>query len=395
MSQQAKKIPLVSNYEITVTFWGLNIDMTTFLEIKNVQKNALDEKLRLVRSERYACQSVARKAVPKERVCMCLRKVNGSNVEVHRHIKTDKAFYSGLWVCSSVWLCPVCAAKISERRRLEMEQGFKFHKEEGGKIAMLTLTFRHKKTDRLKDTMAKFAEATKKFMSGKAYNTIRLEMGLIGRIRVFEVTYGKNGFHPHIHMALFYMNDVDLKRIEKRMFSLWEKACLKVGLSANEKHGLDLQPGEEAEKYLSKHGTWSLGQELSKSHIKKAKNESMSPFDFLRKYLEEENEKYLKLFKEYAECFKGKRQVQWSPGLKERYLIIEKTDEQLATEQTEQADILGMLTYEDWKVILRKDARAKFLDCVEKYNFDIACEIVLGKEKKESSWHEDSQTNEI
>lgn len=363
--------------------------MTGFVVKKIAQKTVeLDEKLRLSRAERYACQSVARKAIPNERVSMCLRRVNGNNVEVLQHRKTNKAFYNGLLVCGSVWHCPVCAAKISERRKKEIKQAFDMHKEDGGKIAMLTLTFSHKKTDRLKVTIDRFGQATQDLVRTRKFDIIRDEMGLIGRIRVYEVTYGKNGYHPHVHMALFYTNDVELDLMKNRMYELWEKACEKAGLTSSKKYGLDLQGAEEAEAYLSKHGTWSLEQELSKSHIKKAKNESMTPFDFLREYLLTEDKKYLKLFKEYAECFKGKRQIQWSNGLKKRFLVQEKTDEQLAQEKTEEADILGMISYQDWKQILKSESRSKLLDRIEKYGFELALKMTI---KKESSCDEDSQ----
>lgn len=348
----------------------------------------LNEKLRAVRTERYTCQSVARKAVPDERVAMCLRKVNGSNVEVYKHKKTSKAFYAGLLVCGSVWVCPVCAAKISERRKLEIKHAFDMHKEEGGKIAMLTLTFSHKKKDRLKDTIKQFGQATTKFMTGRAFNDIRLQMDMIGRIRVYEVTYGKNGFHPHVHIALFYKNDIDLLKMRIKMYELWEKACLKFGIKTNYEHGLDLQGAEQAEAYLSKHGTWSLEQELSKSHIKKAKNDSMTPFDFLRKYIESEDENLLKLFREYVECFKGKRQIQWSQGLKKQFVLVEKTDDELAKEKLEEADVLGMLEYQEWKQILKQEYRTVFLDRVEKYGFEMAYKMTI---KKETSGDEVSQ----
>ncbi len=357
-----------------------------------LHKEALDEKLRLVRSERYACQSVARKALPNERVSMCLRRVNGSSVEVFKHRKTHKAFYAGLLVCGSVWTCPVCAAKISERRKLEIQQAFEMHKENGGKIAMLTLTFSHKKRDKLNDTIIKFGQATQAFMRGRAYDNIRLEMGMIGRIRVYEVTYGNNGFHPHVHIALFYENEVDIHKIKLKMYELWEKACLKFGIKTSFLHGIDLQGAEEAEAYLSKHGTWSLEQELSKAHIKKAKNESMTPFDFLRKYLETEDEKLLNLFREYVECFKGKRQIQWSQGLKKRFVLVDKSDEEVAKEKVEEADALGMLSYDDWKQMLKYESRTIFLERVEKYGFDLAYKMTI---KKESSWAEDSKTYEI
>ena len=34
----------------------------------------------------------------------------------------NKAFYQGLMSCGGIWTCPVCAAKISERRRQELKQ---------------------------------------------------------------------------------------------------------------------------------------------------------------------------------------------------------------------------------------------------------------------------------
>lgn len=337
--------------------------MTTVIPLIDLQ-----QKLKIVRAERYACQSAARKALPSERVSKCLRMTHTkSEVEVWKHLKTEKAFYAGLMVCGSVWNCPICASKISERRRIELKTAYDKHLSEGGQVALLTLTFSHKKTDRLKDTLYLFNQATQKFFRGKRFDRIREKIGLIGRIRVFEITYGINGFHPHTHTALFYKKDMDLKLLEKEMYDLWEKACQKVGLTTKEKYGLNIENGEQANEYLSKHGTWSLDQEMTKSHIKKAKNESMTPFDFLRQYLNTDNERYLGLFKEYAEAMKGKRQLQWSPGLKKQFVIDDKTDEQIATEKIEQADLLGYLTADQWKQILKQDTRAKFLDMVEQY----------------------------
>ena len=353
--------------------------------ISGVLKNIkIDEKIKRARAERYACQSVARLAVPGERVSICLRNKLGNDVAVWKHKETKKAFYNGLMVCGSVWACPVCAAKISEKRRLELQQAFNLHKEKGGHIALLTLTFSHKKTDRLKDTMQRFSLATNKMFTGKAYHNIRLEMGIIGRIRVAEVTYGQNGFHPHLHIAIFYENETDLVAMKARMYKLWSKACEKFGLTSNKKYGLDLQSAEHAEEYLSKHGTWSLEQEMSKAHIKVAKNESMTPFDFLRNYLIDEDKKHLKLFREYLECFKGKRQIQWSQGLKKHFNITDKSDDELAAEKIEEADILGMLSADEWKLILKHDLRAKVLDYTEQYGFFDGMRLLMRRIKVDS-----------
>lgn len=344
--------------------------------------DSLEEKLKLIRTERYACQSVARKALPSERVSMCLRRINGDHVAVRKHRKTGKGFYSGLLVCGSVWHCPVCAAKISERRRKELEIAFSEFQKEGGFISMLTLTFSHERTDRLKDILYSFGQATQKFMSGRAFNNIRNEIGLIGRVRVLEVTHGDNGFHPHAHIALFHENEIDLDDIRFKMYDLWEKACNKVGLKTSFEYGLDLQSAEEAERYMSKHGTWSLEQELSKSHIKKGKLGSLTPFDFLRMYLKTEEEKYIHLYREYATYFKGKRQVQWSPGLKKRFVLEDKTDEELAEEKIEEADLLGLVGYDNWKLILKYELRTILLDNVEKHGFEEGLYMTLMNTKK-------------
>jgi len=352
----------------------------------------IDSKLRFLRSERYALQSVARIALPDERVSKCLRmSLNKSLVEVWKHRKTDKAFFNGLAVCGSVWHCPVCAAKISERRKIELLKAFEQHKKNKGYIAMLTLTISHTIFDKLSDVLNRFNKALTKFRSGRAYNDIRQKMKMLGTIRVFEVTYGKNGYHPHCHIGIFYYKNCDLKDIENEMYELWKKATEKFNLKIDREHGIKLERAENANEYLSKHGTWSLENELSKSHIKKGRLDSLTPFDFLRKYLETNDKKFLSLYKEYAECFKGKRQIQWSRGLKQHFDLEEKTDEEIAKEKVEQADLLGLLDINQWRYILKYEKRSALLDLCELVGFDSALEILF-KKKNESSMPEDSYT---
>ena len=96
---------------------GVNAVISTVCDDSKIdEKNDVLEVQRAIRFERYAMQSVAKDLLPNERVKICLRHVAGDNVEVRKHLKTEKAFYSGLMVCGSVWMCPVCASKISERR---------------------------------------------------------------------------------------------------------------------------------------------------------------------------------------------------------------------------------------------------------------------------------------
>ena len=54
--------------------------------------------------------------------------------------KHGTAHYSGLQTCGSVWSCPICAAKITERRRLEVQDAINQHRQAGGEVQLLTLT---------------------------------------------------------------------------------------------------------------------------------------------------------------------------------------------------------------------------------------------------------------
>ena len=80
-----------------------------------------------------------------------------------------------------------------------------------------------------------------------------------------------------------------------------------------EKHGLDLQAGNEAGAYVAK---WGLEHEMTKGHIKKAKENNRTPSDILRSYTDSENQADSNLFKLYYFAFKGTRQLNWSKGLK-------------------------------------------------------------------------------
>ncbi|SFT00837.1 protein rep [Paenibacillus sp. 453mf] len=344
--------------------------------VKKGQTLDLEEHLKKTRAERYMLQAIARKALPNERVMKCLRhrRSKDIDVEVWKHSGTSKAFYAGLQVCGSVWNCPVCAAKISERRRSELKEALFKHKKVGGRVAMLTLTFSHKKTDKLHDTLQRFLDAVRKFRSGRPYKNTIEPLGMIGSIRAFEITYGQNGFHPHVHILLFYNNAVIMPLIEAQLFRLWKEACTKLGLTTKDGYGLTLQDGGMADNYVTK---WGIDQEMTKSHVKKGRQDSLTPFDFLRSYLESEDEKYLYLYSEYASALKGKSQLFWSKGLKQHFMLEEKTDEELAEEKTELADLLGTLRYYDWQKIMYSDKRAEFLELCENNNFEDALKIIL------------------
>jgi hypothetical protein len=62
---------------------------------------------------------------------------------------------------------------------------------------------------------------------------------------------------------------------------------------------------------------------------------------------------------------KGKAQLFWTPGLKGKVGVEEKTDEQLAEETQDNADLLALLGREHWVCVVKNKARAEILDIAE------------------------------
>lgn len=326
------------------------------------------------RVARFSLQSVARSILPQSRTAKCLRiRAFNSDVQVWKHHEHGTAAYAGLQTCGSVWACPVCAAKVAERRRVELQAAMAAHKAKGGTVNLLTLTTPHQKTDKLSDLLENQSKALHRFWRDRTVKAIFKEMGTIGHVRASEVTHGRkspsnNGWHPHYHCLMFCGSGVDLSRFDGpqmkdwqvRLYLRWAACCLKSGLGEpSYAHGLKLDDGTKAGNYAAK---WGLEDEMTKGHTKKALH-GETPFDFLRAYLADGSDRQAAaLFKEFAETFKGKQQLRWSKGLKNLFAIEETTDEELATKVEESAVLLGMLTVDQWRDVLKVDGRATVLE---------------------------------
>ena len=108
---------------------------------------------------------------------------------------------------------------------------------------------------------------------------------------------------------------------------------------------------------------WGLEDEMTKGHTKKAKAGGETPFDLLRAYLADgQDAQAAALFREFAECFRGKRQLSWSNGLKARFYVDEKSDEQLSEELEDNAVLLGQITVNQWRDVLKVDGRGTVLE---------------------------------
>jgi len=309
---------------------------------------------------------------PTSRQAKCHRwRIPKQEIEIQRSLIHDGTFFSGLEVCASVWLCPLCASKISERRCAELTQAIKNAKEFGLWVQLLTLTFPHGMGDTLGGSdgiLSRMLKAyTHKMLTGRAGEKLRAALRYSGTIRALEVTHGQNGWHPHLHVLIFSRNRTPLSFQETLWRDAWLRACIKLDLPCpSEKYGCSLQNGDAAALYVSK---WGLAQELTKSHLKRGREKGASPWDLLAIAAGEtwpEMPDYAPdharaLWSVYSSAFKGRRQLIWSRGLKDLLNVQISTDEDLATEDLDSAAALYQISDHEWSWIVHARAEVDVL----------------------------------
>ncbi|MDX7810053.1 protein rep [Aeromonas caviae] len=293
----------------------------------------------------------------------------------------NKAFYQGLMSCGGIWTCPVCAAKISERRRQELKQAIEAAQALDMNVYFVTLTVSHGIGDDLQELLDKQAKALKRLSQGKY--SIRHQLKTLfegigettpeihGYIRAFEVTHGnQNGFHPHFHILVFTHKRLHGSILQYVYTHAWKRACRLAGLpEPSGEHGVTVQDGLHAAQYASK---WGLEDEMTKAHTKKTKLKGATPWGLLRAVLDGDDPEYRpdragKLFQVYAKAFHGRRQLYWSNGLRALLgLSKELTDEELAAKaEDERASVLATLSPEQWRAIRRRGQEAHLLTVAE------------------------------
>lgn len=319
-----------------------------------------------------------------------------SNVNVHVAYEHNRAFLSGVVACGSVHTCPICAAKVEERRRLEVAQGMNFWYSQPNKtVHMLTFTFSHSIAHTLKGVLDKQAKALDLLRSGKAWQNMKDVFGFDSLIRSLEVTWSPvNGFHPHTHELWCVDKVVDRDRVvsylkarfrakkhvdllsellglshnklfHRLVLDRWEQCCEKVGLmvkpdgtvvdrDAFRKRAVDVHFNAHTSDYLLKQdssGHWGADREMSKASTKSGRKKGMHPFNFLANYAEKGSRKsrWADLWLEYSKAIHEKRRLYWSPDLKKRVGLEDYTDEQLAELKDEYAVTVYQMTKTEWE----------------------------------------------
>lgn len=395
---------------------------------------------------RFQLQRAAQGLLPNQRVAHCLRStMSSAGVAVFR--SAEGASYGNLSTCGSVWHCPICSAKVTEKRRQELQAAISTSALVGGEVYLMSLTFPHQENQSLEANLKLFSEALKKFKNSRQYKAIMKEVGSLGSVRAMEVTHGANGWHPHTH-DLVVASKGQLETLQELQI-VWIDTLIKTGIAERSqlndmyKAAFDVQNGDYAAEYVAKFGHeateasktltnnhWGASHELTKAHAKVGKRlGGRTPFTLLSDYIKGDTESGA-LFQEFGLHFKGKRQLFWSPKLKGSLAILswakgkskaeiaavgltvhgsgtvvlpekleefkpvlrlinadveEKSDEEIAADEMPDREFVTVLDSKQWNLVLSRNARFEVLRVAQDSGAEGVAELLLDLETRRMS----------
>jgi len=259
-----------------------------------------------------------------KRVSHCGYVARQSEVELRRDTGHGKAHFAGLKTCASVWWCPCCSPRISAQRKDDLDRLLVGARAERLAVVMLTLTFRHDAGMRLAPTLAAFKRSFERLRQRREWRALPS----CGLVVATEVTFGRNGWHPHLHvlMVMDCAADQAVQRVAA-LASVWLTCLQGQGLTGNAA-AYQVQGASAAGAYVAKFGA---AEEIALAGNKRGRQGSRSPWQLLDD-ARDGDKRAAAAWLEYAAAFKGRRQLVWSRGLKARFGVDEVEDEDAAAE---------------------------------------------------------------
>jgi replication protein len=286
----------------------------------------------------------------------------GDQVEIR--IKDGSAYYCGLETCGSVWLCPVCSAKIHHRRAAELREALDTWDQKGHAASLVTITVPHHLDDRLARLVDAERAAWKHVTAGAAWQRLKRKLGIAGHVIALEFTWGdENGWHPHYHVLLIHEQDLDaaaIAQLHGHIHSRVAAACRHYRLrQPDQLHAVRVDPNVSttaAGAYVAKGGDWTPVEEITRGDLKTSRTRSRTPFQILADYYQTGDTRDRDLWQEFGRATRGLGAVRWSRGL--RSVVSgcdeppQRTDSELAQDAAD-GELVRMFEVGDWHSIRR------------------------------------------
>ncbi len=327
---------------------GFGFDFPRNLTLRNSplnRPNSEAEKVEKTDAQvlRFERLRAARRLMPNERVAKCNWQKIAPYFEVWKSKTNKPARFRKIFICGSRAMCPVCAAKITERCKNELIAAFNVGHVHQVHEFMITFTLEHHKAEKFESVLNDLVESIRYLRGSQFWRDREKEYEIFGSVTSLENTYGlSNGFHPHKHIIFFSrrkLTDTDYQTLHDEITDAYKKILLKkYNRSLSRKNGVHVRgASQEVMEYVAKYGheprkIWNLATEMTKAEQKTGykAGERYTPFQLL----DENNLGDVdagKAFQKYARAMKGKAFLTWSNGLRDLFgLGVELTDEEIS-----------------------------------------------------------------
>lgn len=361
-----------------------------------------------------------------------------STKSVYLVANDEKSKFIGVQTCRNSWGCPRCTAKVMATFGTNIACAIDaLAKWKNEYAIMVTFTLPHTSNMSCAETFFTLKDAWRMLMkagnfrqrsgndrkNGKprgddVWGAFRENLHIKHFVRVYEFTYGKNSWHPHIH-ALFWIPKKLFNQCvdyEPKLVERWWHCC-----KYSYKKYLDSKfPNDKIENtfnvealfnearkthpslYISKDelgrpipqksstyiSGWNANFELTNLHVKEAHTHHYTPFQLIDKAHEyrnndEKREKFLSLFFEYLLTVRGQKRVHFSArsGIKDIIKAWKATEHYIETfkkkfmeKETEKWNVVVWFKSEDWlklcwiELTTNNSLKAKLLKLATKPN---------------------------
>jgi hypothetical protein len=299
------------------------------------------------------------------------------------------AGFAGLQHCGSVWSDPVCSSSILTHRALDIGAVLGQAVAEGFTLGFGTLTMRHHRSQPLKALWDAAGKAWGRATAGKQWVTVQDRHGVVGWVRVWEVTDGRNGWHVHVHFVVVLAagaTAADFDSVAGGMFDRWSRGLVGAGQEAPRLVGQEwhIVGGDEASGQLAEYlfklveqgdvraaQARSLGLELAHTQPGRARAElaTRPVWALVQEVAESGDADALDRWHEWERGSKGRRQVGWSKGLRARFqpATVEATDDEIVDqEHGSSADDVAVITRDGWaRLVQIREGCTDVLDALE------------------------------
>ncbi len=286
---------------------------------------------------------------------------------------------SGVNHCGSPWECTDCAPTIGRRRAELLDELARRHRARGGEIYHVTLTVPHDAGMPLKELRRHVSDAWRFCLSGAPWIRLKDRAGVVGFARALDVTVGRNGWHPHLHVLVFLRGPIGprpMAELRRWLRTRWTRAVQRPakGLGAGLKSparlggvGVKLVRAVMA-RYLAE-ASIALGPELASHTMKQARAPGhWTPWQLLHQLAVGEwrtpgaRRQATARWHEWAAAMRGARQLTFSRDLRAAYDLHEVEDaaalrEQLTLDLGEKPRRRITVAAWEWgNVVLKNDA---------------------------------------